>query len=400
MKNLYSLFLILVLVLGSPSLAMACLDLPDDPPPTEISCIDEDHIKVRLKGYTTYGASTSEYCACALNVPALYGQVISATIVETCTDNAINGWSFTPNPNTEFATPADWQGLSSAVSTVIASGIPVDICFIVELNRKGDQLVDCSEFADSLADFFEDADVVVGAGGANVNGKPDHHISQMPAGPVSFVGKETINVFGTNYQNLGTASINYAGAEICVNVQNQNGKDGLRINYGKVPNAILRFGEPELAGNGRKTITAFGNLDGVPSSFLAQINTTFDCVNTTIGVEYSYNSVDWLLIELRKNEEQVTKIQINKNDLIIIEGGGIGIAEIDPVWDMIASANTIIKLPKVAKIQLPNGDTFEGDEVIYTTKFERSIKYVSHVDVETKGYRKVVLKLGDMEKCN
>lgn len=399
MKNLYVYFLTLAIILGSPSLTFACLDLPTDPPPVEITCLSDSLLKVRLKGYTTYGATTTDYCACALNVPATYGNVISATIVETCTDNAINGWSFTPNPNTQFSTPANWQGLSSAVSTAIGSGIPVDICFIVKI-RTGDKQNPCGETAEDLANFFESADVTVGSGGADVNGKPDHHISQMPAGPVSVIGKETIGLFGVNYQNLGAASINYAGAEICINVQNQDGNGGIRVDYGEIDYGILRFGKPELIGSGTRSITAFGNLDGIPSSFLAQVNTIYDGTKSTVGVKYADAIVDWVFLELKSNGQTLTKVQVDDNNTITIEGGGIEIAEIDPVWDMIASTITIVKLPDVAKMQLPNGDIIEADEIVYSTKFEKQIKYVSHIDVEAKGYKKLVLKLGDMEKCN
>ena len=400
MKNLYVFFLTLSFVLGSYSITFACLDLPANPPPTEITCIDADHIKVRLKGYTTYGASTSDYCACALNVPATFGNVISATIVETCTDNAINGWSFTPNPNTQFSAPADWQGLSSAVSTAIASGILVDVCFVVALGDKRESGIDCSDLANDLASFFESEDVVVGTAGADANGKPDHHISQTGISEVSVLGDDEISLYGTNYQGLNTAALDFVKAEICVNIQNQAGNDGVRIDYGKIEYGIIRFGKPEVGGtNASKSISAFGDLGGIPSSFLGRVNTFYDGTNSAVSVEYASATDGNIFLEIRANCKSVTKVQVDEMNKVNIKEGSIEIAEIDPIWDMPSGTMTIIKLPEAVTMELPNGDTVTGNEIIYSTKFEKPISYISHIDVTAKDYKKVVLKLGDMDYC-
>ncbi len=188
----YSRFLLVIFFCISLVPAFACLDLPEHPPEVEIiPCYGPNNeMKVILKNYDTYGASVGEYCACALNIPVTFGTVTSASIVHSGTFTPVNGWSFMPDPDTQFPTPANWQGFSSAVSTSIGVGIPVDIVFCVTpFCEHGDggqgQNCDCGEEVSELLNILTNNPPAIGTGGADANGVPDHHLSEMPLGNIT-----------------------------------------------------------------------------------------------------------------------------------------------------------------------------------------------------------------------
>ncbi len=190
MKKL-TFLLIFFLSFNLPIQLKACLDANGDiasliiPHPMTIeTCVGTmDYTYVRILDYTTYGADVGDFCACALNLPAIHGQAISVTIVYGGTNIPVPGWSFTPNPNAQFSGSPDWQGFSSAVSEPIPPFIPVDILFVVDpfcLPDPSPNADCCVENANTLDLLFESYSIVIGTAGATSSGIPDHHIAIEP----------------------------------------------------------------------------------------------------------------------------------------------------------------------------------------------------------------------------
>lgn len=175
----------------------ACLDLPQNPPDMEITpCVAPDNmLYLRFKNYDTYGANPGEYCACALNLPLTFGQVVSASIVHAGTNTPVNGWSFTANPMTQFPSPADWQGFSSAVDQSIAQGLPVDLIFCIIPSCEQSGQPGCCDGGD-IANFFQNNPPVIGTGGADEQGVPipGHHIAEMPIGNIQLQGEGNVGI--------------------------------------------------------------------------------------------------------------------------------------------------------------------------------------------------------------
>ncbi len=185
-------------ILLSFQFAKACLEIPTNPP--DVLVIDTDIndpfsiVEVIIEDYTTYGGTPGDYCACALNLPATYGQVTTATIVYANSYNPLPGWSFAFNPLTGPGfggnNPNDWQGFSSAVSEAIASGVEVDIIFEVFPGGINTLTERAATYAEDIKNYLETAPFVIGTSGADNQGIPDTgaHFSTMPANSVTLIG--------------------------------------------------------------------------------------------------------------------------------------------------------------------------------------------------------------------
>ena len=153
--------------------ALACLELPHDPPPTEVYCFGEvngvEQVKVVLPHYTTF-AESEGYCACALNIPIQFGTVHSAQIVDATTQIPFAGFSFSPNANSGNGFPSNppnspqWQGFSSQVQQTINGGLDVDIVFYV--TSHGDRKVKC----DDVVNYLSNAEELAATDAADENG--------------------------------------------------------------------------------------------------------------------------------------------------------------------------------------------------------------------------------------
>lgn len=204
--------LFLFLFCGISETSWACLDLPTTPPDMCIdSCVGvDDLIYLRFKDYATYGANPGEYCACALNIPSTIGTVIAASIVQPGTNTPINGWSFSIDPDTQFPPGSGWQGLSSAVSQAIPAGLSVDVIFCIEprceQNPPGQSC--CSNVADQI--LQNASGLLIGTGGANEEGVPDHHISVIGINDVVVVPVATCN---DNIMNGDETGVDCGGSD-------------------------------------------------------------------------------------------------------------------------------------------------------------------------------------------
>lgn len=204
---------------------MACVEIPPDPPDFWVRDVGPNEVDVIIHDYTTYGANAgADYCACALNLPATFGQVISATIIDRNTGQPMPGFTFGPNPNTtagfNAVVPADWNGFSSDVSQLITAGIPIDIVFRV---HDPERLVSGAAIADHLSNAGVE---LIATDGADPDGSPNgHHQSFQPAGEVG----QALTIFGLENESFGQARLERSGGQLVVSNIGSSGQDGVRF---------------------------------------------------------------------------------------------------------------------------------------------------------------------------
>jgi len=184
-KSLFHFLFITVFIFYSNP-AKACLELPATPPDMNIETCNSfpqldpfaDYTILRLLNYSTYGANTNEFCACAINLPFQFGVVDSAAIVFSGTNTLVQGWDFSSDPDTGFGpSGAAWQGFSSAVSQTIPAGLEVDVVFIIsafceDIIPSFQENICCEDEGFNLLNWFEFGDGLIGTDGANPDGSP------------------------------------------------------------------------------------------------------------------------------------------------------------------------------------------------------------------------------------
>ncbi len=181
--NQLALALATLLVLAAAPPAMACLEIPDNPPDVTISgdaCIDGE-LEVRIHDYSTFAAS-NHACECALNLALLQGVVVGASVVESGTSNPVAVFNFADDPAVAFNPPADWQGFKTFVASVV-SNVDVDLVFRVVPSKQR-----CEDYAETLAGNLRDPSggFLIGTRGLTQDGKVIHE-DVIPAGKVTVV---------------------------------------------------------------------------------------------------------------------------------------------------------------------------------------------------------------------
>ena len=176
-------FFALAMLALIPGNAQACVQVPANPPDITITgdpCAD-GFLTVTLHDYSTFAAS-NDFCACALNLPLLIGQVIAAEIIDTSTGLPVSQFDFTSNQSSVFGGSPHWQGFSSAVSSVVG-GLAVDLRFRVVPSKK----TPCQDLAADVVGALENptGPGVAGTAGADEMGVPNHHIGIVSAGHIT-----------------------------------------------------------------------------------------------------------------------------------------------------------------------------------------------------------------------
>ena len=108
---------------------------PTPPPPPQITHPGGNDFNVRISGYSTFGASTSDNCACGLSLgglPATRAQVVFAGTLDP-----VPGFDMLPDDRVteqlDQAKPTgNWQGFQSQISAPIPQGLAIDIVFTVD----------------------------------------------------------------------------------------------------------------------------------------------------------------------------------------------------------------------------------------------------------------------------
>ncbi len=185
-----------VLVLAQP--VAACTGSPPFPPIWVKGDVCTDgEITIIFHDYFTFAANNAT-CSCALNLPSNIGQVTQVQLLKAGTNIPVSTFNFSANPAANFGGGLNWQGFSAS-AVAAAGGIPVDLAFTVVptqfrcdeqrslLSKAGLDAKNAGlEFSRTVAQALRDPDggVVVGTGGADEEGNPNHHVSVQPAGPV------------------------------------------------------------------------------------------------------------------------------------------------------------------------------------------------------------------------
>lgn len=192
------LALALLALLAATDPAAACVSSPPFPPIWIDGDVCEDgEVRVIFHDFFTFTA-TNQVCSCALNLPLSIGEVTSVELVEVGTGNVVSAFDFAANPAADFGGGLDWQGFSSIVDDV-EGGLSVDLVFHVQptefrcddnagrglpgvLQAKGSGL----EFNEILGNALREPEggAVLGTGGADDDGTPNHHVAVRPPGPV------------------------------------------------------------------------------------------------------------------------------------------------------------------------------------------------------------------------
>ena len=178
--------------------AKACFEIPPNAPDWTIEQdpFDQYYAKLTLLNYTSYGADTSNYCACAINMPFQFGFPNSATIINVATGLPLEGFDFdynftcTDSLNNLFQ-PANfyteyWNGFWSDVTIAIGSGVELNLEF--ELFVGLPQRTPGFGIFDEFVNFLDTASRVVVTTGADENGNPEtqgapiDHYSVNPLG--------------------------------------------------------------------------------------------------------------------------------------------------------------------------------------------------------------------------
>jgi hypothetical protein len=108
---------------------------PTPPPPPQITHPGGSNFNVRISGYSTFGASTSDNCACGLSLgglPATRAQVVFAGTL-----NPVPGFDMVPDADVaeqlDQAKPTgNWQGFQTQIGIPIPEGLDIDIIFTVD----------------------------------------------------------------------------------------------------------------------------------------------------------------------------------------------------------------------------------------------------------------------------
>ncbi len=176
---------------SSPS--QACVEWPTNPPEMTVEgdACQDGFLTVTLHDYSTFAAS-GDFCACALNLPLGVGEVQSAQIVNATTGLPLSNFNFAANGGVDFGSSSgeQWQGFLAAVGLAVG-GIEVDLVFTVIPARGDGQGQPCETFDDVLQTALEDppGGVIIGTGGADADGTPNHHVAVLPGGGVHVAHK-------------------------------------------------------------------------------------------------------------------------------------------------------------------------------------------------------------------
>ncbi|MEL6986997.1 MAG: T9SS type A sorting domain-containing protein, partial [Bacteroidota bacterium] len=171
-----------ILFLAIPS--KACFEIPTNPPDWEL---EEDPFdifvaKLTILNYTTYGADTSHYCACAMNIPFQFGFPDNPRIIEASTGLPLPGFNFgynfvTTDSLNNFLNPTgnfneQWTGFWSDVSAAVATGIEVNLVFDIFLGEPSGR-GNANPFLDDLANYLDTASQAYVTSGADALGNPE-----------------------------------------------------------------------------------------------------------------------------------------------------------------------------------------------------------------------------------
>jgi hypothetical protein len=190
-----------LLLASAPARVSACFEIPHAPPPIWVTTNNNCTIKLTFHDYTTYAATMAgDYCACALNLPFTYGNVLAAKVVMAGTQTPLPNFSFTFDPDSgngyqAISGTGPWTGFSSAVAGAINANIPIDLCFDIQLHpvitndQCGTIIVNWANImpaVNCISNHLASTPMLVGTGGAFPNGAPDptKHLSINRAGPI------------------------------------------------------------------------------------------------------------------------------------------------------------------------------------------------------------------------
>ncbi|MCH9646805.1 MAG: hypothetical protein K0U98_01125 [Deltaproteobacteria bacterium] len=236
-----------LLVVGSPSASLACVELPSHPPDVWVTgdVCENGELTVIIHDYSTFAAS-DEFCACALNLPGTVGNVLTAEVIDSATGLPVPGLDFMVDPDTDFGGSADWQGFATLLTT-IPPGLSVDLRFQVAPLQK----VPCEDAAAFLASALENpsAPGLVGTGGADENGVPIDHIGIARARLVAI-------------EALGAGVLDQPPTGAGVHTSDVGLSQSLAENFVIAPGLDQKLGRLRFTG-----AYLFDNLPGVVDSF-------------------------------------------------------------------------------------------------------------------------------------
>jgi hypothetical protein len=172
-----------VALVGGVRFAGACTQAPPSPPGIILMPLSNGCVKIIICDYTTFGASSNMFCACALRQVGPIAAVKSVGLfvgTNPAQLTPLPGFDFTPNANTTAFfnnSGGDWAGFFSPVTRNIPPNLPIKIVIIV-------QLAPMTTLADLAAALPASG---IGTAGANANGRPiqDDHFAVLPPGPIS-----------------------------------------------------------------------------------------------------------------------------------------------------------------------------------------------------------------------
>ena len=137
------------LLMGNALPASACSQAPLHPPIVIVpgqKTPDGQTFWVTFRNYTTFGASSGQFCACGLALGDPNVTVLAAALLDSTTGHPLPGFSFTPNANVgpsfnNFSVAA-WTGFLSNVTASIPAGIGISLqfCILVPVSgfKRGD----------------------------------------------------------------------------------------------------------------------------------------------------------------------------------------------------------------------------------------------------------------------
>ncbi len=194
-----SVLIFVFLLVGACQAVLGCTQQPPQPPPAWVirtgwiqpyPCGPKYQLVwVLFHNYTTFGATTGRYCACALNLGGPIASIVGARLLDADSGKAIPGFDFCINENVGISSSkilggGNFQGFITRVSQDVPTGIRCDLMICLLLKKT-------STVAD-LAKHLQTGSIVTGE--ADENGNFDgSHFGATPAGDVEEGSVQLVN---------------------------------------------------------------------------------------------------------------------------------------------------------------------------------------------------------------
>ncbi len=145
-----NLIILTLLTLGAVNAVLGCTQQPPQPPPAWVirtgwiqpyPCGPKYQLVwILFHNYTTFGAASGQFCACALNLGGPIASIVGARLLDADTGLGIAGFDFCANENAGISASTrvrggNFQGFLSLVTQDVPTGIRADLMVCVLLKK-------------------------------------------------------------------------------------------------------------------------------------------------------------------------------------------------------------------------------------------------------------------------